>query len=180
MTDLIGYQERVEWMGTEVVTLAEVWPLRPRAVIVGINPSVTSVATGHYYQGQGARGRIMMLVEAGLMALNEGEHQFERTALESGVGFADLVRRPTPSAAGNAGAHGGDVGLHVSEVDGPGGADFDDHVDLVGAWAMAWVASAALMFLWCLPQGKPQTTMTLRSASAEIVSGRIDGETQTE
>lgn len=98
MTDLIGYQERVEWMGAEVLTLAEVWPARPRAVIVGINPSITSVTAGHYFQGRGARGRIMMLVKAGLIQLNDGERQFERAALEAGVGFADLVRRPTPSA----------------------------------------------------------------------------------
>jgi TDG/mug DNA glycosylase family protein len=99
MTNLIGYQERIGWMGAEVLTLSEVWPLRPRAVIVGINPSLTSVTAGHYFQGQGARGRILMLVKAGLIALNEGERQFERAALEFGVGFADLVRRPTPSAA---------------------------------------------------------------------------------
>ncbi|TFD12879.1 hypothetical protein E3T35_06220 [Cryobacterium sp. TMT1-2-2] len=99
MTDLIGYQERVEWMGAEVLTLAEVWPPRPRAVILGINPSLTSVTAGHYYQGQGARGRMMMLVKAGLLKVNDGERQFERAAREAGVGFADLVRRPTPSAA---------------------------------------------------------------------------------
>ncbi|GAA1337717.1 hypothetical protein [Arthrobacter roseus] len=99
MTDLIDYQERVEWMGSEVLTLAEVWPTRPRAVIVGVNPSLTSVAAGHYFQGQGARGRIMKLVKAGLMELNDGERHFERAALEANVGFADLVRRPTPSAA---------------------------------------------------------------------------------
>ncbi|TDW31410.1 uracil-DNA glycosylase family protein [Cryobacterium psychrophilum] len=99
MTDLIGYQERVEWMGAEVLTLAEVWPPRPRAVIVGINPSLTSVTAGHYYQGQGARGRIMMLVKVGLMTLSDGDRHLERTAPEAGVGFADLVRRPTPSAA---------------------------------------------------------------------------------
>lgn len=99
MADLIGYQERVEWMGIEVLTLAEVWLERTRAVIVGINPSLTSVTAGHYFQGQGARGRIMMLVRAGVMDLEDGERQFERAALEAGVGFADLVRRPTPSAA---------------------------------------------------------------------------------
>lgn len=99
MTDLVGYQERIEWMGTEVLTLAEVWPARPRAVVVGINPSLTSVTAGHYFQGQGARSRIMMLVKAGLLELNDGERHFERAALEANVGFADLVRRPTPSAA---------------------------------------------------------------------------------
>jgi TDG/mug DNA glycosylase family protein len=41
----------------------------------------------------------MMLVKAGLMKLSSGERHFERAALEAGVGLADLVRRPTPSAA---------------------------------------------------------------------------------
>ena len=68
-------------------------------MIAGINPSLTSVTAGHYYQGQGARGRITMLVKAGLMNLSVGERQCELAALEAGVGFADLVRRPTPSAA---------------------------------------------------------------------------------
>jgi len=39
-----------------------------------------------------------MLVKAGLIQLDDGERQFERAALEAGVGFADLVRRPTPRA----------------------------------------------------------------------------------
>lgn len=98
MTDLVGYQERVKWMGEDVLTLAEVQPARPRAVIVGINPSITSVNAGHYFQGRGARGRIMMLVKAGIMELKKGERQFERAALEANIGFSDLVRRPTASA----------------------------------------------------------------------------------
>ncbi|NOJ58419.1 uracil-DNA glycosylase family protein [Arthrobacter sp. 260] len=99
MADLIRYQERIEWMGAEVLTLPEVWPARPRVVIVGINLSLDSVAAGHYFQGKGARGRITMLVKAGLIELNEGERQSERAALQAGVGFADLVRRPTRSSA---------------------------------------------------------------------------------
>jgi integrase/G:T/U-mismatch repair DNA glycosylase len=90
--------ERIIWMGNEVLTLAEIWPANSRAVIVGINPSQTSVDAGHYFQGQGARGQVIKLVGAGLMAPNPGERQFERAALDAGVGFADLVRRPTHSA----------------------------------------------------------------------------------
>lgn len=95
---LIGYQERVEWMGQEVLTLAEVWPEAVRAVIVGINPSQTSVDAGHYFQGRGARGQVLKLIKAGLMTPSNDERFFERAALEAGVGIADLVRRPTPSA----------------------------------------------------------------------------------
>jgi TDG/mug DNA glycosylase family protein len=85
-------------MGSEVLTLSEVWPSRPKAVVVGINPSVTSVNAGHYFQGSGARGRLMKLVRAGLLDLHEGERYFERAALEADIAFADLVRRPTPKA----------------------------------------------------------------------------------
>lgn len=85
-------------MGREVLTLAEVWPEDVRAVIVGINPSQKSVDAGHYFQGRGARGQVMKLVRAGLMTPGDDERFFERAALEAGVGFADLVRRPTPDA----------------------------------------------------------------------------------
>lgn len=95
---LIGYQERIEWRGKEILTLAEVWPTEVRAVIVGINPSLTSVDAGHYFQGKGARGQVLRLVRVGLLTPDTGERVFERAALEAGVGIADLVRRPTPSA----------------------------------------------------------------------------------
>jgi TDG/mug DNA glycosylase family protein len=98
MSSLIGYQERIDWMGETAVTLAEVWPSEAKAVVVGINPSLTSVAAGHYFQGRGARARLMMLVRAGVMELRNEELTFERAALDAGVAFADLVRRPTPSA----------------------------------------------------------------------------------
>lgn len=98
MHGVFGFQERITWMGTEVLTLAEVWPRRPKALIVGINPSQTSVDAGHYYQGKGARARIMLLVRAGLLDLCPGEHHFERAALAAEIGFTDLVRRPTPAA----------------------------------------------------------------------------------
>lgn len=40
----------------------------------------------------------MMLVKAGLIELKGGERHFERAAVEAGIGFADLVRRPTRAA----------------------------------------------------------------------------------
>ena len=38
----------------------------------------------------------MRLARAGLLTPQHGERVYERAALEAGVGFADLVRRPTP------------------------------------------------------------------------------------
>lgn len=93
---LIGYQERIQWLGREILTLAEVWPTRVRAVVVGINPSQVSVDAGHYYQGDGARRQITRLIRAGVLTPRSGELVYERAALEAGVGLADLVRRPTP------------------------------------------------------------------------------------
>lgn len=50
MTDpLVDYQSVEEWMDAEVLTLADVWPESPRAMIVGLNPAPASVAAGHYY-----------------------------------------------------------------------------------------------------------------------------------
>ena len=95
---LVGYQEQVRWMGRDVITLAEIWPRNIRAMIVGINPSETSVRAGHYFQGQGARRQMMKLVEKDLMALSGDKRYFEQAALEAGIGLADVVRRPTPSA----------------------------------------------------------------------------------
>lgn len=81
-------------MGTEVLTLADVWPTTPRAMIVGLNPAPSSVAAGHYYQGQVGQGQLRKLGEAGLFALPTGRY-FEDAALASGVGFTDIVKRPS-------------------------------------------------------------------------------------
>lgn len=50
--ELINFQGVEEWMGAEYLTLRDVLPESPRAVVVGLNPSPVSVAAGHYYQGQ--------------------------------------------------------------------------------------------------------------------------------
>lgn len=93
MTDLTGYQAREDWMGTEVLTLADVWPATPHAMIVGLNPAPTSVAAGHYYQGQVGQGQLRKLAAAGLSRAPAGRY-FEDAALAAGVGFTDIVKRP--------------------------------------------------------------------------------------
>ncbi len=93
--ELIGYQAVEEWMGTDYLTLRDVFPKSPRAVIVGLNPSPVSVAAGHYYQGRVGQRQLRRLASAGLFELPDGAHTFEDAALASGVGFTDIIKRPT-------------------------------------------------------------------------------------
>lgn len=93
--ELISFQGVEEWMGTEYLTLRDVLPARPRAVIVGLNPSPVSVAAGHYYQGQVGQRQLRRLASAGLFQLADGARTFEDAALAAGVGFTDIVKRPT-------------------------------------------------------------------------------------
>lgn len=98
--EFIGYQAKVTWMGESVLTLADVWPDRAQAAIVGLNPAPRSVETGHYYQGRVGQRQLRRLALAGLFESGPHETQFEEAARAAGVGFTDLVKRPTPSEAG--------------------------------------------------------------------------------
>ena len=90
------FQTRIDWMGEPVLTLEDVWPERPRGMIVGLNPAPASVAAGHYYQGRSGQRQLFRLADAGLFRRPEsGSTYFERAALEAGVGFTDVVKRPT-------------------------------------------------------------------------------------
>lgn len=91
---LTGWQARETWMGAEVLTLADVWPQQPRAMIVGLNPAPASVAAGHYYQGKVGQLQLRRLVKAGLFPAPPGRH-FENAAVSAGVGFTDIVKRPS-------------------------------------------------------------------------------------
>jgi len=91
---LIGYQALVDWMGTPTLTLRDLWPESPRAMIVGLNPAPPSVDAGHYYPGGYGRMQLNRLAQAGLFEAPSGTQFFEEPALASGVGFTDLVKRP--------------------------------------------------------------------------------------
>ncbi|QCU77187.1 hypothetical protein E7744_02350 [Citricoccus sp. SGAir0253] len=92
---LVGYQERAEWLGEPILTLRDLWPQDARAMIVGLNPSPVSVAAGHYYQGPVGQRQLRSLAEAGLFTLAQDQHAFEEAALAAGVGFTDIVKKPT-------------------------------------------------------------------------------------
>ncbi len=83
-------------MGQTVESLADLFPATPRAVCVGINPAPVSVAAGHYYQGRQGQRFFARLRRAGVLL---GEDGFDDDlAVAQGIGFTDVVKRPTPSA----------------------------------------------------------------------------------
>ena len=87
----------VDWMGEQVETLADL--LRPglRAICVGINPSPVSVAAGHYYQGQIGRRFWQRLQRAGVIEAT-GTGREDDAAFLAGIGFTDIIKRPTARA----------------------------------------------------------------------------------
>jgi TDG/mug DNA glycosylase family protein len=85
-------------MGAEVLTLADLIPRSPKAVVVGINPAPPSVAVGHYYQGTQGRRLMARLQQAGLFSCPPGEWHDDAACL-SGIGFTDIVKRPTRSSS---------------------------------------------------------------------------------
>lgn len=93
----MGHQTLVEWMGAEVLTLADLIPQAPKAVVVGINPAPPSVAVGHYYQGTQGRRLMARLQQAGLFRCPPGDWH-DDAAYQAGIGFTDIVKRPTRSS----------------------------------------------------------------------------------
>jgi TDG/mug DNA glycosylase family protein len=86
------------WMGEEVETLEDL--LRPglRAVCVGINPAPRSVRAGHYYQGTLGQKFFSRLHGARVVPGGKGGWQDDE-AFAAGVGFTDIVKRPTDKAS---------------------------------------------------------------------------------
>jgi double-stranded uracil-DNA glycosylase len=95
----LGAHHRVtmDWMDEQVETLSDL--LRPglRAICVGINPSPISVAAGHYYQGQIGRRFWQRLQRAGVIEAT-GTGREDDAAFLAGIGFTDIVKRPTARA----------------------------------------------------------------------------------
>lgn len=97
---LRGHQAWVEWRGATHLTLASLWPDRPRAVVVGLAPVPCSVEAGHYFQGQVGRRQLERLAATGLFPPpTEGRHH-DDGALAAGVGFTNVVRRPASGRDG--------------------------------------------------------------------------------
>jgi TDG/mug DNA glycosylase family protein len=92
-----GFQVQLQWLGSPVITLADIPPRPGGILVVGINPAPASVAAGHYYQGRLGR---RLWARLGRFGLLEGPiHGAEDEALaRAGHGLTDLVKRPTSSA----------------------------------------------------------------------------------
>lgn len=93
-----GHRITCEWWGQEVETLADLLRSGLRAVAVGINPAPKSVAAGHYYQGNYGQTFFRRLRKAG--ALPDGGGFEDDCAFAAGIGFTDVVKRPTTGANG--------------------------------------------------------------------------------
>jgi TDG/mug DNA glycosylase family protein len=94
-----SHRVQEQWMGERIVMLEDL--LRPglRAVCVGINPSPVSVEAGHYYQGPVGQRFFSRLRQAGILA-DHGAGYEDDAAFAAGIGFTDIIKRPTSRAAG--------------------------------------------------------------------------------
>ena len=92
----MSHRAIVDWMGDEIETLDDL--LRPGllAVCIGINPAPPSVAAGHYYQGRLGQRFFDRLRSAGVIPEDPGWE--DDVAFANGIGFTDVVKRPTASA----------------------------------------------------------------------------------
>src|SRR4051812_36177627 len=96
--DELNHRVVEEWMGKQVETLADLLRPRLRAVCVGINPAPRSVRAGHYYQGSLGQKFFSRLHQARVVPPGRGGWQDDE-AFAAGVGFTDIVKRPTEKAS---------------------------------------------------------------------------------
>ena len=86
-------------MGAPVTTLADLLCPGLKAVVIGINPAPVSVTAGHYWQGNTGRTLWRRLERVGLLPIKIDGYE-DDAAFAAGVGFTDVVKRPTASASG--------------------------------------------------------------------------------
>jgi TDG/mug DNA glycosylase family protein len=97
--DPFGHRVTELWMGQPVETLADLVPDPIRVLCVGANPSPVSVTLGHYYQGPLGKRFYARLGLAGVLPETGGRWE-DDVAFEAGIGFTDVVKRPTARATG--------------------------------------------------------------------------------
>lgn len=92
-----GHRVSMEWMGQEIMTLEDL--LRPelRVLCIGINPALTSVERGHYYQGASGQRFLSRLRAVGLLPEYDGRWE-DDVAFEHGIDQTDVVKRPSTKA----------------------------------------------------------------------------------
>ena len=67
-------------------------------VLIGLNPSAYSVRVGHYFANP--RNRFWTAISASGLVGKEVGPDDDAALLEQGIGFTDVVKRPTPQASG--------------------------------------------------------------------------------
>lgn len=92
-----GHRVTLEWRAEGIETLGDLLRSGLRAVVVGINPARKSVAAGHYYLGTYGQRFFDRLRRAG--AVPDGDGVEDDRAFAAGIGFTDVVKRPSASAA---------------------------------------------------------------------------------
>ena len=85
--------------GKDVITLADLPPLRDRLLFVGLNPSPVSVEAGHYHQGRLGRSFWRRLMLAGILPPATPIEGADDALLAAGHGITDLLKRPSPRDA---------------------------------------------------------------------------------
>jgi G:T/U-mismatch repair DNA glycosylase len=79
----------------EVVTLADLPPLRNRLLFVGLNPSAVSVEAGHYHQGRLGRAFWARLVTATILPAGTPPEAADDALVAAGHGITDLLKTPS-------------------------------------------------------------------------------------
>jgi TDG/mug DNA glycosylase family protein len=82
--------------GRAVETLADLPPERGGLLFVGLNPSLVSVAAGHYHQGQLGRRFWTRLGRAGVVPADVAPEAADDALVAAGHGITDLRKLPTP------------------------------------------------------------------------------------
>ncbi|MDT9592650.1 hypothetical protein RDV89_06210 [Nocardioides zeae] len=103
---LVGHQAYLDEGGgraegaERALTLAPLWPRRPRAVVVGLRPVPCSVEAGHYFHGPVGRRQLGRLAGTGLFAPPAAGGHLDDAAVAGDVGLVNLVLRPGSGAPG--------------------------------------------------------------------------------
>lgn len=92
------YHTTLTWRGRECETLADILAPDLVCVFVGLNPSLVSVAAGHYMRGTLGKQFWRLLDVYGILPTPGNGKLPDETLLDHGFGFTDLAKCPSPRA----------------------------------------------------------------------------------
>jgi TDG/mug DNA glycosylase family protein len=79
----------------DIVTLADLPPLRNRLLFVGLNPSPVSVEAGHYHQGRLGQAFWARLITATILPAGTPPEAADDALVAAGHGITDLLKTPS-------------------------------------------------------------------------------------